>query len=101
MVAAKQVSLLQLPLPNLLKHEYYALGEVRARTAISKIRRCKMHIQPIGLLGYQLYRLGWQNSLHQHLPKSQHWLLSIFLYYRRGFAEASLWIEEYKFERKL
>jgi hypothetical protein len=36
-----------------------------------------MHVQPIGLLGYQLYRLGWKNSLHKHLPQSQHWLLSI------------------------
>jgi len=60
-----------------------------------------MHVQPIGLLGYQLYRLGWKNSLHKHLPQSQHWLLSIFVCYRRGFTEASLWIEDYKLERKM
>ena len=60
-----------------------------------------MYIQRVGLLGYQLYRLGWQNSLHNHLSPLQHWLLSIFVYYRRGFTEASSWVEAYDLERKM
>jgi hypothetical protein len=56
-----------------------------------------MQIQPLGYLSCKLYRLGWQNALHGHLSRLQHWLLSIFLYYRRGFAEGCEWVEEYRF----
>lgn len=49
-----------------------------------------MHIQQMGSL-YKLYCLGWRNGSLKCLPPLQHWLLSIFLYYRRGFTEASEW----------
>ena len=38
-------------------------------------------------LDYQLYSLGWRSGLHGNIPKIQHLLLSVFLLYRRGFAE--------------
>lgn len=49
-----------------------------------------MHIQRMGSL-YKLYCLGWRNGSLKHLPPLQHWLLSIFLHYRRGFAEGYKW----------
>ena len=49
-----------------------------------------MHIQRMGSL-YKLYCLGWRNGSLKCFPPLQHWLLSIFLYYRRGFTEASEW----------
>lgn len=51
---------------------------------------CIMHIQRMGSL-YKLYCLGWRNGSLKCFPPLQHWLLSIFLYYRRGFAEGSEW----------
>ncbi len=54
-----------------------------------------MQIEPIGYLGYKLYRLGWQSALHGHLAPANHWLLSIFLYYRRGFTDGSTLHEKY------
>jgi hypothetical protein len=50
-----------------------------------------MNDQRVGYSGYQLYRLGWQNSLHRNLSPLQHFLLSSLLYYRRGFEEAAQW----------
>ncbi|MBM0745474.1 hypothetical protein JOY44_29060 [Phormidium sp. CLA17] len=56
-------------------------------------------------LDYRLYSLGWRSGLHRNISKIQHLLLSIFLLYRRGFAEGSQCIEEYhpgkKFSKKL
>lgn len=52
--------------------------------------RRAMHIQRMGSL-YKLYCLGWRNGSLKCFPPLQHWLLSIFLYYRRGFAEGSQW----------
>lgn len=49
-----------------------------------------MHIQRMGAL-YQLYCLGWRNGSLKCFPPLQHWLLSIFLYYRQGFKEGSEW----------
>lgn len=46
-------------------------------------------------LDYNLYRLGWQSGLHGSLPRILHILLTIFLFYRRGFIEGSQWVEEY------
>lgn len=53
-------------------------------------RSCAMHIQRMGFL-YKLYCMGWRNGSLKYLPSLQHWLLSIFLLYRRGFAEGSKW----------
>lgn len=58
-----------------------------------------MEIQSIGYLSYRLYQLGWHNRLYARLPRLQHWLLSIFLYYRRGYANGSEWVKEYKLNR--
>lgn len=52
--------------------------------------RFAMHIQCMGSL-YQLYCLGWRNGSLKYLSPLQHWLLSIFLHYRRGFADGSQW----------
>ena len=60
-----------------------------------------MNYQRVGHLGYKLYRLGWQNGLHNYLPSSQHWLLSLFVYYRRGYAEGFEWVTEYRLEGNL
>lgn len=58
-----------------------------------------MEMRSIGYLSYRLYRLGWQNRLHVRLPRLQHWLLSVFLYYRRGYVRGSEWVKEYKLNR--
>jgi hypothetical protein len=58
-----------------------------------------MYIERMGYIGYKLYSVGWRNGLHKHLPPLQHWLLSIFLYYRRGLADGSQWVEEYYYEK--
>lgn len=60
-----------------------------------------MQIQPIDYLGYKLYMLGWQSALHRHLDPVNHWFLSIFIYHRRGFADGSNWIEEYRMQKNL
>lgn len=60
-----------------------------------------MQVQRIGYLGYKLYRLGWQAALHRNHASVNHWLLSLFLYYRRGFAAGYNQIEEYCVEKKL
>ncbi|MBF2002603.1 MAG: hypothetical protein IGS50_15605 [Synechococcales cyanobacterium C42_A2020_086] len=48
----------------------------------------------VGYLGSKLYMLGWQNRLHKHLSICHHFLLSIFLYYRKGFSAAATWLEK-------
>jgi len=58
---------------------------------------CAMHIQGMGFL-YKLYCLGWRNGSLKCLPALQHWLLSIFLYYRRGYTEGSEWRQQYGVE---
>lgn len=60
-----------------------------------------MQIQCVGFLGYKLYSLGWQSALHRDRSAIDHWFLSIFVYYRRGFAEASDWVEEDCVEQNL
>ncbi len=45
-----------------------------------------MHNQRMGVL-YDLYCLGWRNGSLQYLPPLQHRLLSLFLYYRKGYSE--------------
>lgn len=60
-----------------------------------------MQIEPIGYLGYKLYKLGWQSALHGHLAPANHWLLSIFLYYRRGFTAGANLHEEYWRQKNL
>ena len=52
--------------------------------------------QPVGYFSYRLYSLGWCSGLHQSLPLFQHWLLSIFCDYRRGFADGVQLIDEYR-----
>lgn len=52
-----------------------------------------MYIERVGHLGNKLYRLGWHSAVHQNLTPLQHHLFSIFLYYRRGFASGSEWVE--------
>lgn len=53
-------------------------------------RRGRMPREQMGYL-YKLYFLGWRNGSLKHSSQLQHWLLSLFFYYRRGFAEASEW----------
>ncbi|MBW4618415.1 MAG: hypothetical protein KME17_03385 [Cyanosarcina radialis HA8281-LM2] len=48
----------------------------------------------IGYIGSKLYRLGWRSSIHQDLSWEGHLLLSIFLYYRRGYSDGSEWMAE-------
>lgn len=60
-----------------------------------------LHDQRVGHLGYRLYSLGWRSGLHHCLPLAHHWLLSSFLYYRRGYAEGCEWVKEYRLEGNL
>jgi hypothetical protein len=53
-----------------------------------------MQTQKISFL-YKFYCWGWRNASLRGFSLSQHWLLSIFLHYRRGFAEGSAWVKEY------
>jgi hypothetical protein len=55
----------------------------------------------MGYLGHKLYSMGWRSGLHERPPLMQHFLLSIFLYYRRGFVDGSEWIKEYRLERNI
>jgi hypothetical protein len=57
--------------------------------------------EPIGYLSYRLYCVGWRNGLHRRFSWLQHGVFSIFLYYRRGFADGSQWIKEYRLEGNL
>lgn len=59
-----------------------------------------MQAEKVGYIGYKLYILGWQNSQHNHFSLVQHLLLSVFLYYRRGFKQGSEW-KSYCFEGNL
>lgn len=56
-----------------------------------------MRIEPVGFLNDKLYRLGWQNCLHRYLPPLRHHILSVFLYYRRGFADGAEWIKHHHY----
>ncbi|BAU12404.1 hypothetical protein LEP3755_29330 [Leptolyngbya sp. NIES-3755] len=49
-----------------------------------------MQIQRMGSL-YRLYCWGWRNGSLSCFPLLQHWLFSIFFYYRQGFAAGSEW----------
>jgi hypothetical protein len=49
---------------------------------------------------YRLYSLGWRNGLHGCHHPLQHFFLSIFYLYRRGFSAGSQWVSEYYPERK-
>jgi hypothetical protein len=52
-----------------------------------------MYVQRMGFL-YKLYCIGWTHGSLKYLPPLQHWLLSIFLYYRRGYSEGSQWRQD-------
>jgi hypothetical protein len=52
-----------------------------------------MYIERIGYIGNKLYRLGWRSAVHQDVTPLQHYLLSIFLYYRRGYASGFDWVD--------
>jgi len=53
-----------------------------------------MQTQKIGFL-YKLYCLGWRNGSLNCFSPLQHWLLSLFLLYRRGFVEGIEWRQNY------
>jgi hypothetical protein len=42
-------------------------------------------------LFYKLYSIGWRNASLKSFSLLQHWALSIFIDYRKGFAEGSKW----------
>jgi hypothetical protein len=60
-----------------------------------------MYIERVGYLGYKLYSLGWRSALQGDRDSIKHILLSIFLYYRRGFASGVEWAKEYRPQEKL
>jgi len=60
-----------------------------------------MYVERVGYLGNKLYRLGWHSAVHQNLTSLEHYSLSVFLYYRRGFISGSGWIREYDTEKTL
>jgi hypothetical protein len=60
-----------------------------------------MSNETIGYLGYKLYCAGWRQALHRHNSPIEHGLLSVFFYYRRGFAEGSAWIRASQLSEKV
>lgn len=50
--------------------------------------------QRMGLL-YRLYCTGWRNGSLRFLPTLQHWVLNIFLDYRKGYAEGAKWRQQH------
>jgi hypothetical protein len=60
-----------------------------------------MPIMRVGYLGYKLYRLGWQNAVHQNLDPIEHSGFNVLLYYRRGFAEGSAFVKANNLEAML
>lgn len=60
---------------------------------------CAMHNERIGVL-YKLYCMGWRNGSLRCLPVLQHWLLSIFIYYRRGYTEGFEWRQQHYLENQ-
>jgi hypothetical protein len=56
-----------------------------------------MDIQQMGN-SYKLYCIGWKNGSLGCLTPLQHRLLSIFLYYRKGYTEATKWRQEHRLE---
>ncbi|NJK56976.1 MAG: hypothetical protein HC939_13685 [Pleurocapsa sp. SU_5_0] len=60
-----------------------------------------MQVNRVGYLGYKLYRLGWQNAVHQNLDSIEHLVFKVLYYYRRGFAEGSAYIKANHLEEML
>ena len=58
-------------------------------------RSSAMDVQRMGFL-YKFYYMGWKNGSLKCFPLLQHWLLSIFLYYRRGYNEGSQWRQQHR-----
>lgn len=52
-----------------------------------------MQVNRVGYLGYKLYRLGWQNAIHQNLAPTEHSLFKVLYHYRRGFNAGSAYIK--------
>jgi hypothetical protein len=40
---------------------------------------------------YKLYCIGWRNGSLKQFSLLYHWVLSLFFYYRQGFAEGTEW----------
>ncbi len=63
----------------------------------AKYRGITYVVEPMGFL-YKVYCIGWRNgngSL-KRLPPLQHWLLSIFVYYRKGYTDGSKQRQQYR-----
>lgn len=56
-----------------------------------------MHIQRMGFL-YKLYCIGWKNGSLNYFHPLQHWLFSIFLYYRLGYKQGFEWRQQHRLE---
>jgi hypothetical protein len=52
-----------------------------------------MYIQRMGFL-YKLYCVGWRHGSLSYFSPTQHWLLSLFLYYRRGYVAGTEWRQQ-------
>lgn len=58
-------------------------------------RNCVIPNEPMGYL-YKLYCIGWKNGSLQCFSVLQHWLLSIFVYYRRGYNQGLQWRQQHR-----
>lgn len=76
------------------KKEFGHLPNYTTQSGVSQ-RSCAMPIQQMGFL-YKLYCMGWKNGSLKCFPTPQHWLLSIFLYYRKGYVEGSKWRQQHR-----
>jgi hypothetical protein len=52
-----------------------------------------MYIQRMGVL-YKLYCLGWRSGSLSDMSPAHHRLLSIFLYYRKGYLAGAEWRQQ-------
>jgi hypothetical protein len=58
-----------------------------------------MYVKRIDYLGYKLYCLGWRSALQGDRTSPEHILLSVFLYYRKGFTSGTEWAKEYRSQK--
>ena len=60
-----------------------------------------MYVERIGYLRNKLYRLDGRSAIHRDLTPLQHFLVSFFLYYRRGFTSGCDRVKEYRTKKTL
>jgi hypothetical protein len=74
--------------PTPMNEATYSFTNTKVSKAID--REYAIQTQQVGFL-CKLYCIGWRQSSLQRLSLVQHWLLSLFLIYRKGYAAGLEW----------